>query len=92
MMPVSAKIIVSGYVQGVGYRYYALDLATSLGIKGYVKNVAGGGVEVFAEGEKTAVEKLIEMLKQGPYMSTVIGVDVEYHKCEHRYRDFNITY
>lgn len=87
-----AKIMVSGYVQGVGYRYFALDAAAALGVKGYVRNIAGGKVEVYAEGEKSLIEELIGKLRQGPFNSQVSDVDVTYVEAENKYADFSLAY
>ena len=90
MSPVCAHIIVSGYVQGVGYRYYAVDNAVIFDVKGYVKNLPGGNVEVVAEGDKEMVESFIEKLKRGPYSATVSDVKVEWSTYDGSYTDFRI--
>jgi acylphosphatase len=59
-------VLVSGRVQGVGYRYFTRKKALELGLSGYAENLSDGRVEVVAEGEKTDLELLIHHLRQGP--------------------------
>ena len=56
-MKSSAYIRVSGRVQGVGYRYYALRNADLLGLNGYVKNCVDGSVELQVEGDKEIIKQ-----------------------------------
>ncbi len=92
-MPLCAKIIISGYVQGVGYRYFALSAAHEFALTGWVKNIAHGKVEVYAEGEKSKLDEYIARLKQGPFNSTVTYVDVTVFEIdEKRFLDFIITH
>ena len=56
----SLSAIVHGLVQGVGFRFFVARHARALGLTGYVRNISGGMVEVFAEGEK---EKLVQLLR-----------------------------
>ena len=58
-----AHITVSGVVQGVGYRFYAMREAKLLGLTGYVKNRANGNVESKVEGPKSIVEEYIKSLR-----------------------------
>jgi len=58
--------IVSGRVQGVGYRWFVMRQARTLGISGWVRNRRDGTVEVWAEGREMALKKLEEKLKEGP--------------------------
>ncbi|MBI4472915.1 MAG: acylphosphatase [Acidobacteria bacterium] len=70
--PLRAKhYLVRGRVQGVGYRYFVLDAAEQLGIRGYVRNLPGGEVEVHAEGEERALNQFKEELQRGPRASRV---------------------
>jgi acylphosphatase len=62
------KIIISGQVQGVGFRYYVKNQARSYSIKGFVRNLANGSVEVDAEGEQTNLHHFMEQCKKGPAM------------------------
>ena len=68
--------MVSGVVQGVGFRWSARERATALGVAGYARNLVDGTVEVEAEGEATAVEGFLAWLSSGPPSATVSGVDV----------------
>jgi len=61
-----AHIIVSGIVQGVGFRYFIYRKAVELGLRGYVKNLFDGNVEIVVEGEKDKIQILIEHAKIGP--------------------------
>ncbi len=87
-----AKIVVTGNVQGVSYRYFAKKNADKLGIKGYTKNLRNGDVEIYAEGEKDEIEALIEALKDGPSSSKVQNVNVEWLESAGLFRDFRIEY
>jgi acylphosphatase len=68
---------VTGRVQGVGYRYFALQEAHALGISGYAKNLPDGSVEVVAEGAAADVQAFEERLKEGPAFARVEVVDKE---------------
>jgi len=58
--------IVSGRVQGVGYRWFVMCRARTLGIAGWVRNRSDGTVEVWAEGKEAALDKLEKALREGP--------------------------
>jgi len=60
------RIHVSGRVQGVGYRYFALSVAERLGIAGYAANLSDGRVEVYAIGRPAQLRTLLEELRRGP--------------------------
>jgi len=68
--------LVSGQVQGVGYRAFARKHALELGLAGYAENLPDGRVEVVAEGPEDALEHLLHFLRQGPRLSRVEDVDV----------------
>ncbi|TCO11057.1 acylphosphatase [Natronoflexus pectinivorans] len=65
------KVLVDGRVQGVGYRYFVNNKATRYGIKGYVKNLPGGQVEIDAEGDVGQLREFLESCYQGPPMARV---------------------
>ena len=66
---------ITGRVQGVGYRYFALIEAHALGVAGYAKNLPDGSVEVVAEGSEEAVQSFEGRLREGPAFSRVEIVD-----------------
>jgi acylphosphatase len=72
----SARLIVTGRVQGVGYRMWAERTASALGIRGWVRNRADASVELLAIGEEAAVAKLIDACSRGPRHADVSGVSV----------------
>lgn len=70
----AARAVVTGRVQGVGYRYATRDLAGRLGVTGWVRNLPSGQVEVFVQGPPAAVEAMIAWLERGPRWASVTGV------------------
>ena len=69
------RFVVTGRVQGVGYRYFALREAEALGVSGFARNLPDGRVEVVAEGADEAVRQFEARLRQGPAFATVTSVD-----------------
>ena len=75
------RYFVSGYVQGVGYRFFAVRVAQRLGIAGFVRNLRDGRVEVYAIGDAGQHEDLRLELERGPnaaQVSSVIDQDAEF--------------
>jgi acylphosphatase len=70
------RIIIRGVVQGVGFRFFAMQLARDYGLAGWVRNLDDGSVEVEAEGEEIIVNSYIKDLGIGPRSAEVTGVDV----------------
>ncbi len=64
-------------VQGVGFRYFTLDVACTLGLNGFVRNLPDGRVEVWAEGVPRAIEQLRAQLSRGPAGSQVSEITDE---------------
>jgi acylphosphatase len=85
-------LIIKGRVQGVSYRAYTVETATRLRLKGWVKNMADGGVEACAEGEKAALEKLVKWCNEGPPLAHVTSVHAEWEPFSGELEDFDITY
>ena len=69
---------VRGRVQGVGFRHFAIRRAGELGLVGFVRNLPDRSVEVEAEGERDALELLLEHLRRGPAGARVTGVDASW--------------
>ncbi|MCS6884148.1 MAG: acylphosphatase [Acidobacteriota bacterium] len=74
-MIVARRFIISGRVQGVGFRYFAQRAAIEYHISGYVRNLPTGQVEVVAEGQREAMEAFKRELSIGPYHAQVTSVD-----------------
>ncbi|MFO8001840.1 MAG: acylphosphatase [Marinilabilia sp.] len=71
------RVIIGGRVQGVGFRYFVLDTAQRYEIKGYVRNMPGGSVEVDAEGEREQLERFLHECRQGPPQARVDSFRIE---------------
>jgi acylphosphatase len=71
---------VHGYVQGVGFRYFVIQRAVQLGLRGYVRNESNGEVEVVAQGPRPALERLLTLLWQGPSGAYVRDVESKWRK------------
>ncbi len=89
---VSAIIHVEGRVQGVGYRFFVESAAVEMGLFGYCRNLADGRVKVEVEGSEAAIRKLIDRLKEGPSLSQVTRVEVEWGQRQARFSEFRITH
>ena len=71
-----ARVVVSGFVQGVGFRYATRGRASSLGVAGWVRNRPDGRVEAVFEGDPERVESMVAWCRRGPAGADVDGVDV----------------
>jgi acylphosphatase len=71
----SYRYLVSGRVQGVGYRYFTLQAAESLGVAGFARNLPDGRVEVVAEASDDVLAAFEEKLREGPSFSSVSDLD-----------------
>ena len=81
---------VSGQVQQVGYRQACRQMARSLGLVGWARNLADGRVEVFAQGEAEGVDRFVEWLWTGPALAVVTGVESDVVASDRSLRDFFI--
>ena len=84
--------VVTGRVQGVGFRYSAVRQARALGLTGTVSNRYDGSVEVEAEGPLPALERFLEWLNRGPPGAHVRGVDVQWRAASGRFADFEVDF
>ena len=91
-MHVRAHIVVSGVVQGVGYRYFVMRVARRMELTGWVKNRSTGEVEIEVEGPRGLIESLVKELWTGNAWASVRDMDVEWHKFTGKHTGFDITY
>jgi acylphosphatase len=71
------RFLISGMVQGVGFRFFAQRVADRLGVAGYVKNLPDGRVEVYAVGQAGQLRALHAELERGPQSAEVLQVAEE---------------
>ena len=91
-MNAGVKIVVTGVVQGVGFRFFVMRIAENLGVTGRVRNRFDGSVEVEAEGTRSALEALIREMRIGPRMASVRGINVEWVPYEGKFKTFDLTF
>ena len=90
---VARRYVVTGRVQGVGYRNFVEHLAGKINIQGYVRNRHDGSVEVLGMGTPEELQKLRRGLEKGPMTARVSGVSEEPSAVETRYLgDFTIEF
>jgi acylphosphatase len=86
-----AHVFVSGFVQGVGYRRFVRHHAVKLGLTGWVKNLSDNRVEAVFVGSKEQIEKMIEICKNGSFLSEVKNVMVDWEgQSTKNYNSFEI--
>ena len=83
-------LVISGRVQGVGFRYWLHSLANKKNIFGWVKNTISGNVEALIAGDEKEVEDLIKLCKKGPLTSKVDNVKVNEYKKDYFKKSFDI--
>jgi acylphosphatase len=71
----SKRLIISGRVQGVGYREWMVRKARDLGVSGWVRNRIDGSVEALVAGDTAAVEELLRLCRRGPRMAEVVSIE-----------------
>ena len=69
------RLVISGRVQGVGYRAWMIDKAAALGLSGWVRNRADGAVEALIAGDVAAVEEMSRLCRRGPRMARVVSIE-----------------
>jgi acylphosphatase len=89
-MIIARRFVVRGYVQGVGFRYFAQREATRLGLTGWVRNLDDGRVEVHAQGSAASLDEFAGALHRGPRFADVRGVEVV-EASMLKYQGFHIT-
>ena len=86
------RAVVSGRVQMVSYRAFVQKHAQYLALRGSVRNLPNGNVEVVAQGYRDNLEKLLERMRKGPFMAQVNDVRVEWRDPQKQFDGFEIVY
>lgn len=84
------EILVSGRVQFVMFRDYAMRTARKLNIAGFVKNIPSGEVYIVAQGEDSRLKEFLDFIKRGSYLSKVENISVKDLEEEMSYANFVI--
>ena len=88
----SVKMNISGHVQGVFFRANTRDKARQLDLKGWVKNLSNGDVEIFAQGSRKNLEQLKKWARKGPPRARVDEVRTQEEQTKEGLKDFKIRY
>ena len=91
-MEVRAEIMISGLVQGVGFRYFVMREAKKLELHGFVKNLYTGEVLTVVEGNKAIVEEMINKLRVGPIHASVKSCKVDWLEPKYEFTDFEVKF
>ncbi|MGI9060459.1 MAG: acylphosphatase [Ktedonobacteraceae bacterium] len=86
------RAVVRGRVQGVGFRYFVVRSAQPLGLRGYARNESNGDVEVLAQGARSALERLLSLLRQGPPSAHVSEVTTTWRQPGEHLSGFHVRW
>lgn len=78
----SLHVVITGRVQGVGFRYATHTMAVNLGLSGWVRNLPGGQVEACFYGEHLVLEQMLDWCKSGPRMANVTDVTFDWQETD----------
>jgi acylphosphatase len=84
------QIFASGTVQGVNYRWFVLQNATDLGLKGWVRNLPDGRVEADVEGEPDCIATLLACMRTGPRLAHVENLETFDLQYEGKFTEFRV--
>jgi len=87
-----AHVIVSGRVQGVWFRGCTQRTASAAGVRGWVRNLPDRRVEAVLQGERAAVESVVEFMRAGPPGAAVIDIAVSWRPAGEVFHGFDIRY
>lgn len=95
----AVHLLISGSVQGVGYRQFVKSHALRLGLTGWVKNLPAGrhglldgSVEAVLQGEKKKLDDMILLCRKGPFLAEVENIEVKWEDDEQTFEDFIILH
>jgi len=89
-MKAGARLTVKGTVQGIFFRQFCKEHADKLGLRGFVRNLESGDVEVVVEGESEGIERLLRFLRKGPEHAQIRDVVVEERKWGGDFKEFKV--
>jgi acylphosphatase len=86
------ELLLSGIVQGVFFRGFTREVAHSLGLKGWVRNLSDGRVEALLEGQRAVIEKALKKLRVGPPGAFVDNIEIKWESYIGDQKEFHILY
>ena len=86
------KLVVSGLVQGVGFRWSTQMLANKMGIPGTVRNNSDGTVTIYIQGEPSELDRFIEKLPSASGFAHIENIDQELVSNVEKMHSFNVLY
>ncbi|HCG77128.1 MAG: acylphosphatase [bacterium (Candidatus Ratteibacteria) CG_4_9_14_3_um_filter_41_21] len=86
------RLFISGYVQGVGFRWYVQRLAKRINVYGFVRNLRDGRVEALVEGKDELVEQFLQNLKEGSFKDQLEEIKKSEEEYQEEYSDFTIKF
>ena len=86
------NVIITGRVQGVGFRFFAERIANRLGLVGFTRNLPSGPVEVVAEGDQPPLEELLAALREGPAAAQISDIAVHWAPATGEFDSFGVRY
>lgn len=92
MVEQTVELLVSGRVQGVGFRYFTLQTAHTYRVHGYVQNLVNGSVKIIAQGNPANLQAFISVIQAGPSRGFVNSVQPSPITAATRYQDFHVRY
>lgn len=91
MMRITQHLLISGQVQGVGFRYFTQEWANRLGLTGWVRNLHDGRVEAILQGQPEKLEEMRKVLQRGPARGDVRSLEVQVVVSQQSMKEFNIV-
>lgn len=88
---VRVRVLISGGVQGVGFRFSARQMANQRGLSGWVRNHPEGTVETLVEGEEAAVQEFLTWCRRGPIGAVVTDVQITWERFQGESQEFRIV-
>lgn len=85
------RFLITGTVQGIFFRQFCKEEATKLGLRGYVRSLESGEIEVLVEGSRESIDSLFEVLKKGPPHAQIRKIAIEEKKWTGNFKDFSIV-
>ncbi|MFH1365197.1 MAG: acylphosphatase [archaeon] len=90
-MKKSVRIYLEGTVQGVFFRNFVKEEAEKIDLKGFVRNLEDGRIEIFLEGDYVSVDKMIEICRKGPKHAQIRNLEIRPEKFQD-FKQFKILY